>query len=68
MARTFREDEAIEIVVDGHPRHICPDCTGHKQGDVEKVYDCKNVFVRNGEDVGQCCCYSEEHGIRDETF
>lgn len=50
-------------------RVVCPECYAkdHKQGDCTKVYDCKNTFYRKvagvKETVGQCCCYSEVHGV-----
>lgn len=60
--------EAIEIDADnvrlGKKRLVCPECVGHKQGDCSDVHDCKTVFTRDGKEVGQCCCYSREHGLR----
>ena len=50
-------------------RPICPDCiiAVHEQGEVDEVHDCKNIFVDdNGKTLGQCCCYSEAHGIRQD--
>ena len=66
MPRIFQATEAIEIKVGKYTRVICQDCVEHEQGDVDKVYDCKNVFINNqGESIGQCCCYSKIHGIRE---
>ena len=64
LSKSFPVEEAIEIIVDGHPRHICPDCVWHEQDDIDLVQDCKNTFTKDGENVGQCCCYSVAHGLR----
>ena len=45
-------------------RTVCPECLTHKQGSSSTFHDCKTVFTKNGETVGQCQCYSEEHGTR----
>jgi hypothetical protein len=64
MVKTYHIDKAIKL--DFEDRWICPECINHKQGDLDKFYDCKNVFVDDdGQAVGQCCCYSEAHGNRD---
>ena len=65
MAKTFDISEAIWIKIATGKYHICLECINHKQGDPQEYYDCKNVFVENGESVGQCCCYSEVHGKRE---
>jgi len=66
MARTYDISDAITIIVDGHPRKICPECWWgmHQQGDPMQFLDCKNTFVKNGECVSQCCCWSAVHGIQ----
>ena len=46
-------------------RPVCPDCVRHKQGETHLVHDCKTIFIDNNRNsVGQCCCYSVEHGER----
>ncbi len=52
---------------------VCPDCVGHEQmtiGEVNRLsremdteFDCKNLFLKDGKIVSQCCCYSKVHGI-----
>jgi len=48
-------------------REVCPFCyTHHKhlQSDNLKeanVTDCKNIFLRDGKVVGQCCCWMVDH-------
>jgi hypothetical protein len=46
-------------------RRVCPDCETHiqeKAQENEEIADCKNLFLKDGEVVGQCCCYSKAHG------
>jgi len=72
MVETYHESEArtygeLYPGVDPSKAHrlLCPKCYSHKQGEVSKVLDCKNLFADdNGNVVGQCCCYSEVHGKR----
>lgn len=69
MRSRIDRSEAVENVVhiEGflrHERTICPECRTHKQGKSSEVHDCKTVFIRDGETVGQCQCYSKEHGYR----
>ena len=46
-------------------RGLCPECINHDQGFPDKFHDCKNTFKNtNGKIVGQCCCWSKEHGVR----
>ena len=50
---------------------ICPECKNHEQGEPMEVHDCKNVYYDIAPDgkmdvKGQCCCYSKEHGIRED--
>jgi len=66
MTKTFNMAEAIWITKNNGEYHICPDCKDHKQGDPMEYYDCKNIFVENDKTVGQCCCYSEIHGKRED--
>lgn len=63
MVKTFDISEAIKL--DYKDRWICPDCANHEQGGSSEFYDCKNVFVKDGKTVGQCCCYSPTHGKRE---
>jgi len=49
-----------------HKRQVCPECRQHIQGKTGKVYDCKTVFTKDKTNVGQCQCYSEEHGRRSD--
>lgn len=52
---------------------VCPECAYHTQRTTEECHDCKNTFhtnvVRDGRIkqlvVGQCQCYSKEHGMRE---
>lgn len=66
MRHHFEKDEMDFST--GKP--ICPDCKNHKQGDSMKVHDCKKLYVtkrdKDGKitEQGQCCCYSEEHGVK----
>ncbi len=63
MVKHFKREEIN--FVSGMP--ICPDCIedGHKQGSTEKFLDCKNTFGGKEEHIGQCCCYSKEHGKKE---
>lgn len=56
-------------------REVCPCCVNHLQGEVGEFCDCKNVFWKGyywdkqehrriRRSVGQCMCYSKEHGKR----
>ena len=46
-------------------RKVCPNCAEHEQGQPQDVHDCKVIFIDdNGETVGQCECWSREHGVR----
>lgn len=61
--------EAIEIdagkVRLGKKRIVCPECAEHEQGECSEVHDCKVTFFNDdNETIGQCCCYSREHGLR----
>ena len=61
-----KEMKIIEFTdeISTQERPICPECINHVQGEVGKVFDCKNEYryeKRTG--VGQCCCYSIVHGI-----
>jgi len=64
MTKEFDISEAIKL--DYKDRWICPDCKDHEQGHSDEYYDCKNYFVEDGKIVGQCCCYSKDHGKREE--
>ena len=71
MVNRFNISEATEVQAVGrfytvpHFRSVCPNCVNHEQGEVDKVHDCKNIFVDDQDRTfGQCCCYSKEHGIR----
>lgn len=63
-------------------REVCPCCVDHPQGEVNEVYDCKNVFWEGlvpadrhdaipdrmvRRSVGQCMCYSVVHGKREKA-
>ena len=65
MVKTYDISEAIWIEVEGTKWHICPDCKDHTRGEPMDLYDCKNIFTRDGEVLGQCMCYSEAHGRRE---
>lgn len=49
-------------------RFICRGCLeeGHIQLPTDVAYDCKMVLIENKVTKGQCCCYSKEHGLREE--
>lgn len=47
-------------------RRLCKFCQDHhlslqSDGNLPNVSDCKNVFVKDGKVMGQCCCYTENH-------
>ena len=47
-------------------RWLCPGCVeeGHVQMETTEAYDCKMVFLdEDGKTLGQCMCYSKEHGL-----
>ena len=47
-------------------RPICPECLKHEQGEPMNVHDCKNIILNDkNETIGQCCCWSKEHGVRE---
>lgn len=66
MAKTFDVSEMIWVEIEGGQYHICPDCENHEQGKPTECHDCKNVFVKDGQSVGQCMCYSPAHGKRED--
>lgn len=69
----YTEDAPVQSTQKGYEhRLICPGCRdeGHVQGEPEEVLDCKMVFIIKKPGslivrIGQCGCYSKEHGIRD---
>ncbi len=67
----------------GYPEYkieVCPDCVDHPQLDngemnrlskeLDTELDCKNLFLKDGKVVDQCCCYSIVHciGFKDLTW
>ena len=56
-----------------YEREVCPDCVDHPQMNMTEVnrlsreldteLDCKNLFLKDGKVVSQCCCYSIIHCI-----
>ena len=50
-------------------RRLCPECINHDQGLSGEVHDCKNTFYNDDREIiGQCCCYSKEHGVRKTQY
>ena len=52
---------------------ICKNCREHKQVDPFKVHDCKVLIYDTTKDgkviaLGQCNCYSKEHGLRENPL
>ena len=73
MVPRFNKSEAVEVEYEANigkwhtfKRWVCPECVDHvqeKAQENEEIADCKNLFVDDdGEIVGQCQCYSKEHG------
>ena len=69
----MRYKKSEMVFIDDKP--ICPDCINHEQGEPMEVHDCKNIYYYHSDGdnnnkfsytEGQCCCYSKEHGIREE--
>ena len=65
-----REDMKMVPNRQGVMIRVCPECIGHKQDAPFNVLDCKNLYIwgkdKDGNSIiGQCMCYSEEHGKRD---
>lgn len=58
----YKKSEMKNVFFRDTPRLICPDCfnNSHEQIDCGDC-DCKNLYVCDNGDVGQCCCYSKEH-------
>ena len=70
MVKTFHIKDTKLIMCYQHgigtKHRICPDCVNHKRGEPTEFYDCKNVFIDDDNfSVGQCMCYSIEHGKRE---
>ena len=67
--KTFHVSAAVKVLnPDGiYHRYVCPDCVDHEPGYPNKHLDCKNTFFDTVDgkemNVGQCCCWSKEHGI-----
>ena len=66
MVKTFDVSEAILVKKHNGTYPICPDCKNHEQGEPSEYYDCKNIFIKDGQTYGQCMCYSIAHGRREE--
>lgn len=54
---------AAEAITLPDGRTVCPACGRHEQGDTE-YHDCKTLFMDGNRVVGQCGCYSYQHGRR----
>jgi hypothetical protein len=48
-------------------RMVCPECKNHlSDGDGYEFSDCKNLMLDDNDEghvIGQCQCYSKEHGV-----
>jgi len=72
MVKSFKLSECIKLHThlpypQNPKRLVCPDCFGHHQGDTLRVRDCKNLILNEiGQVIGQCCCFSEIHGLQGE--
>lgn len=67
MTRTFEVTKLIWRRVDDYYVHICPECESHVQNHIG--LDCKNTFTHTDKNgvthaLGQCMCYSIQHGVR----
>lgn len=65
----YTDEDSVQCTQKGFEhRWICRGCQleGHIQGPPDEFHDCKMVFMKDGKSIGQCCCYSAEHGRRSE--
>lgn len=62
-------NDTIVIERNGVKYLVCKKCEHHEQMPINKYLDCKTIFYlvdKNGniKELGQCMCYSKEHGKR----
>lgn len=70
----YTEEEFVKCTQPGFEHSwICQGCLeeGHVQDNPRVVHDCKMVFLKRNEEGkleshGQCCCWSEAHGKRED--
>jgi len=67
----YTKEQGIKCTQDGFEhRYLCEGCIeeGHEQLPTSDALDCKIVFSKDGETIGQCQCYSKEHGMRNDDL